>query len=285
MQFFKNKILKTFCLLLFLPIIISGCNKNSDNIQKITALPAHEAVDDFHSYREEDLINLGEINLRAGNFQKAIRILEKVTAYYPDNPIGQFYLGKAYYKNKRYEDSIGKFKYAFVLDKSYPEPLFYLGKAYEKTGKREKAIKALYKYLLIESNPYNQEKAREDLNYLSIPVVGKDVIGRIFVTDEIIREKKLAMNSKVCFRANVPEIFASIEVIGAPNNTNVEANWYYLASENKKMEVNSTKFTVNDSKSVLASLKKPSYDWPPGKYILEILVNKEKNASLNFYIF
>ncbi len=279
--------MKLFFLLICLCLFISGCNKDgeSSDITKIVSPTDHEVVKSYHSSRGEDLLNLAIINLRAGEIQKSIALLEKFTAYYPSNPVGQFYFGKAYYKNRMYEDSIKKFKKAFILDPASPEPLLYLGRAYEKTGNRKKAIKTLYEYLLRESDAYAIQKTGKEINSLAQPVVGKNIIGRISVTDEIIREKSLALSSKILFKRDTPEIFTSLEVIEAAYDTKIDVKWYYLVSNDKKMKVNSSSFKVEGSKNALVSIKNPSSDWPAGKYKLEIFVDNEKNTSLNFYIF
>ena len=286
LKLYKTVFIKPFIFLICLPLLISGCTSGSDDIIKISSSTTGQEFTKTHpSFKGENILNLGIINLRAGNVRESVKLLEEFANYHPNNPVGQFYLGKAYYKDMRYEDSIVKFKQAFILDKETPEPLLYLGRAYKKLGNRKKAVKTLYKYLLIESDTSIAEKIREEINSMSEPVIGSGIIGRIFVTNEVNREKGIALGTKVIFRANIPEIYASLEIINAPYNTEIETKWYYIISDEEKMEVNKTSFNAEGSKNALVSLKKPSSQWPLGEYKLEIYVDKEKNASVNFYIF
>ncbi len=276
-----------FLIIISLPVLICGCDKtdSSGDIVKIMPPVGHEVVKDFHSINREDLLNLAVINLRAGKTRESIELLEKFTTYYPGNSVGHLHLGRAYYADQRYEDAIGRFKRAYVLDRYSPEALFYLGKAYDRAGNTNKAVKTLYKYILAEPDALSRQKAADEINLYTDPIGGKGIIGRVSVTDEVIKENNLALSSKACFNREIPEIFASVEIVGAPSNTDIIAMWLYFVSEGKKMKVNSASFSLTGSKNALISLKKPSQNWPAGKYSLEIFVDKEKNTSLIFYMF
>lgn len=283
----KVRKIKLFLIIITLPALISGCDKSnsSEDIIKIVSPDGHDIVKNIHSAKQEDLLNLGAINMRAGKLQESIQSLEKFTTYYPHNPVGQLYLGRAYYADQRYDQAIKRFKRAYVLDKSSPDPLLYLGKAYDKAGNTAKAIKSIYKYILEEQDQLSKQKAADQINLYAKPITGKGIIGRVSVTDRVIKENNLALTSKACFSRKIPEVFASVEVIEAPYDTEIEARWLYVVSEEKKMEVNSASFSLTGSKNALVTLKKPSQDWPVGEYNLEILVNNEKNTSLTFYVF
>jgi|GEM_PF-1877903 len=283
-----SKFVKILFLLVCIPLSLTGCDQDNSSGDVVKIGPGstgHEMVKDYYSMDQDNLLNLGKINLQAGEVDDAIQILEKFTQYYPNNPVGQFYLGKAYYKKGEYKDSIRKFKKAFIFDKTSPEPLLHLGMAYKQTGEQDKAINAVYEYLLRETDITVSARVEDKVNTFAEPVVGKNIIGRVFVSDDVIKEENIALNPKIFFRADTPEIFASVEIIGSANDTPIRIKWYYFASEEEKIEVNSSAFKAGGTQNVLIALKKPSTDWPAGKYKLEILVENEKNAGLIFYIF
>ncbi|HSA06818.1 MAG TPA: tetratricopeptide repeat protein [Candidatus Gastranaerophilales bacterium] len=281
------KFIKQLLILVCLPLIMSGCDQknSSEDIIKIAAPVEHEIIEKHSSLDQETLLNQGIINLKADNVEKAIEILENYTTYYPHNSVGQFYLGKAYLNNMRYEDAIKTFRKTLMLDESETQAFLYIGQAYEKMGQRKSAIKYLYKYLIAESGSLDTKKISGEINDLAEPVIGKDIIGRVFVTNEVIKEKNLALKPMTCFESAVPEIYGSLEIIDAPANTEIEVKWRFLLKNDKKMEINSHFFTVQGTKNALALIKKPVPNWIPGEYELEILVDGEKNTNLNFYIF
>ncbi len=280
----KNNLL-LFLLIISISLFLNGCDEDkAADMVKITPPTDHEVIQGFHSMKGDDMLNLAVINMRAGEIKKAILMLEKFIIRYPNNPVGLFYLGQAYYKKGLYKEAINNLKRAYALDTTMTKPLYYLSKSYEKIGDRKKALKALYKYLLTETHSYRINLIIKEANSYAEPVIGRGIIGRVSVTDEVIPEKKLALCPKFFIRADALEIFASLEIIEAPHNTGISAKWYHINSENKKKEVNSSTFSVKGSKNELIPLKKPSSGWTAGEYRLEILVENEKNLSLYFYI-
>ena len=296
-------------------LFLTGCEKADMDMAE--TMPPRDLVKEYYMLQKENLLELGVINLRGQDIEKSIELLEVYTTRYPNQAIGQFYLGKAYYKNMRYEDSIKKFKRAYNLDSSVVQSLLYLGKAYKRTGENQKALKVLYKYISSEFSDVN--RARDEINKMAEPVMGKHVIGRVFVSDDVLHEKNIALSMKSCFPAQTPEIYASIELLETPampeqegfsdceklksiegsvisenrnsnafpicNKTEIRARWNYFLSEEEKVEVNSISFKAEGAKNTLLSFKKPFTGWKEGEYELEIFVNNEKNVSLIFYIF
>ncbi len=235
--------LKLLTLLLTLSLTISGCDKNSspEDIIKIVS-DEHSLIKEYSAFQIENAMNEGVINLRAGNIQEAIHILEKVVTYYPTNSAGHFHLGRAYYANNEISKFLYHTKQAFLLDNTL---------------------------------------VRE----LSGPVIGKNVIGRVFVTDRVEKEKNIALTPMVWFDKNIPFIYASLEIINAPPDTEIEAELVYELSKNERLDVNSVLFKTTGSENTAISVKKPSSGWPAGKYRLNIFVNGAKNIDLTFYIF
>ncbi|OGI00175.1 MAG: hypothetical protein A2Y25_00310 [Candidatus Melainabacteria bacterium GWF2_37_15] len=237
---YRTKCIKLLLLFIFITLTTSGCDKSSEDIIKIVS-DDHAMVKEHSEFKVENALNEGLINLRAGNIQKSIEILEKFITYYPTNSLGHYYLGKAYFENNELNKSLHHTKQAL----------------YDKTLTNE----------------------------LAGPIIGKGVLGRVFVTNEVIEEKNLALKPKACFDKNTPVIYASLEIINAPSDSEIEAEWVYELPKNEQVKVNSSLFKANGSKNALVSVKKPTSEWPAGKYRLNVYINGEKNTDLTFYVF
>ena len=242
---YRTRCIKLLLLFIFITLTTSGCDKSSEDIVKITS-DDHAMVKEHSEFKIENALNEGLINYRAGNIQKSIEILEKVVTYYPTNSLAHYYLGRAYFENNELNKSLHHIK------------------------------QALYDKILA--------------NELAGPIIGKGILGRVFVTNEIIEEKNLALKPKACFDKSTPVIYASLEVINAPPKSQLEAEWVYELPKNneqvrEQVKVNSAFFEANGSKNALVSVKKPSSEWPAGKYKLNVYINGEKNTDLTFYIF
>lgn len=283
----KKNLICLFILLSLIAILLSGCDKEIKygEIDNISPPVSHEVTKSYFTSKKGEILNRAVIFQRAGELEKSIDLLEKFTTHYPNNPVGQFYLGKAYYKNKMYEDSIKRLKKAYMLDKSSLEALLYLGRAYQETGNRDIAVKFLYKYILRESNTYLIQKTTREINSLAKSVNGNDLIGNVTVTDQIIKEKKIALTPKILFNSNTPEIYAVIEIIEAPYNTEIESKWFQIGQNKNKKLIKTYSKKAEGSKNIVFSIKKPSNKWINGEYKLDIIVNEYEKTSIKFYIF
>lgn len=237
--------LNTKLILLFITITLltTGCEKNSDSGDIVKIVPEnHSLLREFSELKPEYAINEAVINLRAGKIQDAITILEKITMYYPQNPVAQFQLGRAYYLNNEFDKFLHHTKQAFLADRNF---------------------------------------AREHAG----PIIGKDIVGRVFVTKEKDEEKKLALKPSAWFDKTIPVIYASVEIINAPKGTEIETELIYELSQAETIKVNSVFFKIEGSKNAVISVKQPDAGWPQGKYRLNVYVNGTKNTDLNFYVF
>ena len=234
---------RNLVVLLFVMFMATGCDRSNSSPDIVKIVPdEHKIIKDFAESNGENVLNQGVINLKAGNIQQAISILQQYVQYHPGNSVAHLYLGKAYYEDNQTSKALFHIKQAFSLDSTL---------------------------------------SRE----LAGPFIGKGVIGRVFVTNETDEGKKLALKPKACFDKDTPVIYASIEIINALPDTEIESEWVYEISKNEEVQVNSAKFKAEGSKDALVSIKKPDSSWPPGKYKLNVYVNREKNTDLTFYVF
>lgn len=239
----RTKYTRLIVCLLGITILTTGCEQSSTSGDIIKIAPDdHTLMQDYSSFQGDNALNEAVIYLRAGEAEKAIFILEKFTTYYPNNSMGHFHLGRAYYQNNQIDKFLRHTKQAFLMDK---------------------------------------ELERE----IAGPTIGKDIVGRIFVTDQKSEEKKLALKPQAWFDKNTPTIYASTEIINAPQNTQIEAELVYELSKKEEVQVNSILFNIEGSKNAVISVQKPESGWPEGLYKLKIFVNGKENTNLNFYIF
>ncbi|MBN1585764.1 tetratricopeptide repeat protein [Candidatus Uhrbacteria bacterium] len=94
---------------------------------------------------------------RQGKLKEAIRKMESVLAYSPQDVGVGFQLALLYYRDGRKDDAIGLMEGVVSLSPEYSNALWYLASMYEERGDLEKAIDYVRK--VAQLNPDNQEVA------------------------------------------------------------------------------------------------------------------------------
>lgn len=89
--------------------------------------------------------DIAERAVKAGNYDRAIPLLENVVARDPGNADAWNYLGFSHRKLKDYEKSLTAYEKALSINPRHKGALEYLGELYVQTGKIEKANAQLKK--------------------------------------------------------------------------------------------------------------------------------------------
>jgi tetratricopeptide (TPR) repeat protein len=100
--------------------------------------------------------NLSLVHLRNGNFDEAIRILNKALALKPDYNHALCTLGLAYSMKGEFQESINQLKKCLDIDPSMTEAHNYLGVAYQELGFLEEAEKE-FKIAILDNNYKSRE--------------------------------------------------------------------------------------------------------------------------------
>lgn len=98
------------------------------------------------------IYNLGVVQLQAGNFLVAIKLLEKVAKEHPSYVGVHFNLGCAYHSATQYESAIDRFKRSISGDSTHAPAYFLLGDAYKATGKIDDAFRSYRSAISIDAN-------------------------------------------------------------------------------------------------------------------------------------
>jgi tetratricopeptide (TPR) repeat protein/predicted Ser/Thr protein kinase len=100
----------------------------------------------------------------SGNYDQAIKELQKIIERYPDEKFAFFMIGEIYYQNlRRYEEAARYFSKAIEIDPLFAPAYNSLAYAYNDLGDFDKSIWAINKYISLapdEANPYD---SRADL--------------------------------------------------------------------------------------------------------------------------
>jgi tetratricopeptide (TPR) repeat protein len=80
----------------------------------------------------------------------AARILQKVTAWQPENPVAWYHLGVAYALAGQHEQAIQAFQKAIALDPKYAAPWNGLGVVYRDLGRYDEAIQACQQAIALD---------------------------------------------------------------------------------------------------------------------------------------
>jgi tetratricopeptide (TPR) repeat protein len=91
--------------------------------------------------------------------EKAQKIFEQLVAAYPDNAYAYHGLGRAYFDQKKFDESIPFFEKAVALDKSISS-FYRLGLVYQIKGEKKKAIDYFEQFLALK--PVPQGNAADD---------------------------------------------------------------------------------------------------------------------------
>ncbi|MDD3012817.1 MAG: tetratricopeptide repeat protein [Candidatus Gastranaerophilales bacterium] len=263
--------------LILIAILFSGCSFSRNNSSKVAqnnnAIPTDAKF----------LLDKSIEEIRVGEIDGAIKDLQELTKSYPKLALGYYNLGLAYIKNNQRNEAIIAWEKTTRIDDKYADAYFNLGKAYKSFNKK-KARDNLLKYLLLRPNDPYINNIKDEIFLLNDPAIGKGIIGRVSITDEVDLKNNIALSVKNFFKPNTPFIYSCIELVNATKDKNIEVNWFYIMQNNEKLPVNSTKFSGQGSKNVVISLKKPYIEWPSGKYEAVILVNGVENAAVPFII-
>jgi hypothetical protein len=89
------------------------------------------------------------------------------------------------------------------------------------------------------------------------------------------------------FTADVPEIFASVKLSNAPEDTEVSAEWIYVSGELADTE-NYTIMTLSDNyegtQYLFFSVSKPETGWPGGNYKVVLSIDGEEQLTIPFTV-
>ncbi|MFH0703016.1 MAG: tetratricopeptide repeat protein [bacterium] len=277
-----------FISLLLSSFFLTGClnkNKNKINPENITKTE-HVKIFKTNLLPKEAkiLLNEGIKKLQSNNIKDAILAFRDLTGLYPKLAVAHYNLGLAYAKNNQLNNAVDSWEKAVIIDENYADAYFNLGIAYRIINNNKKAVENLTKYILLCPDDKNNILIKEEISKLREPVIGKGIIGRISITDKIDVKNNIALSAESFFKPNTPFIYVCIELVNAPKNTQIDANWHYKTLDNQSMLVNSLKFKTQESKNILLSLKKPETNWPIGKYNFELLINNKENTIVPFYI-
>lgn len=132
--------------------------------------------------------NLSLVHLRNGNFDEAIRILNKAIALKPNYNHALCTLGLAYSMKGEFQESINQLKKCLNIDPSMTEAHNYLGVAYQELGFLEEAEKE-FKIAILDNN----YKSRE-LPYYNL--------ARIYMTRGNLQEALDHIDRALLFNAN-----------------------------------------------------------------------------------
>jgi serine/threonine protein kinase/predicted Zn-dependent protease len=115
------------------------------------------------SQKEKYYIKSQEAKI-SGNYNQAIKELQKIVERYPDEKLAFFMIGQIYYSNLReFEESVRYLNKAIEIDPLYKLAYNTLAYAYNDMGDFDKSIWAINKYISLapdEANPYD---SRADL--------------------------------------------------------------------------------------------------------------------------
>jgi tetratricopeptide (TPR) repeat protein len=84
--------------------------------------------------------NLGYLEYRRGNLEKAVQMLRIAGEAKPENLAVRRYLGRALHKLQRYRDAVRYLKGVVDLEPEDKESLFFLAQSYQELGQNEQAL-------------------------------------------------------------------------------------------------------------------------------------------------
>lgn len=95
--------------------------------------------------------NLGYLEYRRGNFERAAQLLRHAEEAQPENIATRRYLGRALHKLKKHRDAVRHLKHVVDLEPEDKESLFFLAQAYQELGQNEQAL-AIFTHLRPDPN-------------------------------------------------------------------------------------------------------------------------------------
>jgi tetratricopeptide (TPR) repeat protein len=228
------------------------------------------------------LLNEGITKYKNSDYDGALIDFKDLTKLYPEISEGYYNLGLAYSKKNMLKEATKSWEQTVQMDKNNADAYYNLAIAYRIMKDNKQTLDAFTKYLMLRPNSTKKQEIAKIMSELREPYIGNGIIGRIYLTDDVDLKERKPKNVKNVFKTATKNIFTSIETISAPQNTKLEAKWYFISFNNEKVPVNSIKVTATGSSNILIALTKPKINWPVGKYELQILVNGQKNTSVIF---
>lgn len=276
---------KILILIVVAVFFLSGCllKNNSQDVIKITS----EKVFENKITKNGKIVSLstGIDLLESGDVDGAIKFFIEYENFYSQNPKYYYYLGQSYLNKKLYNKACYNFEKALALDNTQYNLFLNIADAYENANVQNKAVENYVNYVFKSNDSSKNSEIRDKLNKLSVQMIGTDVIGRISLTDRADVMKNSAIGIMQAFNPDTPLIFASVELINAKKSDKIQVIWNFIGNKGEIIPVNTSKFNIFGSKTILLLIKSPVTGWPTGKYEMCVLVNGIKNSSLKFYIF
>lgn len=93
------------------------------------------------------------------------------------------------------------------------------------------------------------------------------------------------VNPTDTFGVNTPEIFCSMKLSNAPDETEILSEWIYVKGEAEGVEdytIDSVGVTTDGTRYLYFSLPRPDAGWPVGEYLLNLYVDGKKQESVSF---
>jgi len=89
------------------------------------------------------------------------------------------------------------------------------------------------------------------------------------------------------FGVNTPEIFCSVKLSNAPDDTEISSEWIYVKGEVEGVEdyvIDTVPLTAEGTQYLRFSLSRPTDGWPVGEYELNLYVDGKKKVTVPFTV-
>ncbi len=95
------------------------------------------------------------------------------------------------------------------------------------------------------------------------------------------------LNATSTFGVNTPEIFCSVKLSNAPDETEIGSEWVYVKGELSGYDntvIDTLVLTANGTQYIQFSMPRPQAGWPVGEYKLNLYINGTEETSLPFTV-
>lgn len=137
----------------------------------LCSAPAARAADE--DMVEGDFVREANVDVLNGNFDRAIRVYQRMQKKFPRSPLSYFGMGKVYFMQFKWQEASECFITATTVDPRFANGYFYLGKTYWNWRKPAEGIAAFEKYLEVEPTSGYAGKVQTWIKTLKS--VGKDI--------------------------------------------------------------------------------------------------------------
>jgi hypothetical protein len=89
------------------------------------------------------------------------------------------------------------------------------------------------------------------------------------------------------FGVNTPEIFCSVKLSNAPDETEVASEWIYVQGEAEGVTdyvIDSVAVTTDGTRYLYFSLPRPDTGWPVGEYVLNLYIDEKEAVAVPFTV-